>query len=178
MAELTTLARPYAKAAFEVAREANDLDSWSSALDVAAVVSQQASVAKLLDSPTLTAEQKVTVLTDVCGDELTAKVKSFIAVLAENKRLGLLSSIRDLFENLKAQQEKFSDVQVVSAFSLDSNVEKALTEKLKTVLLSEVSLKTEVDASLLGGVVIRSGDTVIDGSVKGRLNKLAESFGV
>ncbi|MGH1486634.1 MAG: F0F1 ATP synthase subunit delta [Cellvibrionaceae bacterium] len=178
MAELTTLARPYAKAAFEYAREAKDLDGWSSALAVAAAVSQETSVAKLLDSPTLTAEQKAAVLTDVCGDQLSVKVKSFISGLAENKRLSLISAIRDLFEDLKAQQEKFADVQVVSAFALDSGVEKALAEKLKTVLISDVSLNTEVDSSLIGGVVVRAGDTVIDGSVKGRLNKLAETFGL
>jgi F-type H+-transporting ATPase subunit delta len=178
MAELTTLARPYAKAAFEYAREAKDLDSWSSSLAVAAAVTQQASVAKLLDSPTLTAEQKATVLKDVCGDDISAKVKAFVDVLAENKRLGLMKAICDLFENLKAQQEKFSDVEVVSAFDLDGNVEKALTDKLKTVLISDVSMKTTIDKSLLGGIIVRSGDTVIDGSVKGRLTKLAENFGL
>lgn len=176
MAELTTLARPYAKAAFEVARSAKDLDSWSSSLALAAVLTQQSAVAKLLESPTLTAEQKAAVLTDLCGDEINAKVQSFIAVLAENKRLGLLPSIQELFENLKAQQEKFSDVKVISAFELDDSVEKSLTEKLKTVLESDITLNTAVDSSLLGGVIVRAGDTVIDGSIKGRLNKLAESF--
>lgn len=178
MAELTTLARPYAKAAFEYAREGRDLDGWSSSLAVAAAVSQTDAVAKLLDSPTLTAEQKAAVLTDVCGDDLNAKVKAFVKVLAENKRIGLIASIYELFENLKAQQEKFSDVEVVSAFALDSTVEMALADKLKSVLASDVSLQTTVDSSLLGGVVVRSGDTVIDGSVKGRLSKLAETFGL
>ncbi|MGH1441615.1 MAG: F0F1 ATP synthase subunit delta [Cellvibrionaceae bacterium] len=178
MAELTTLARPYAKAAFEFARENKDLDGWSSSLAIAAAVSQDETVANLLESPTLTAEQKAAALTDVCGDKLQAKVKAFVEVLAENKRLSLLGNIRELFENLKAQQEKFSDVQVISAFALDSGVEKSLSEKLKTVLLSDVALKTEVDQSLIGGVIVRSGDTVIDGSVRGRLSKLAETFGV
>lgn len=178
MAELTTLARPYAKAAFEYARETKDLDGWSSSLALVAAVSQDDVVAKLLDSPTLTAEQKATALTDLCGDKLQAKVKAFISVLAENKRLDLVGQIYSLFENLKAQQEKFSDVQVISAFALDSAVEQSLSDKLKTVLLSDVALKTDVDKSLIGGVIVRSGDTVIDGSVKGRLNKLAETFGI
>ena len=99
-------------------------------------------------------------------------------MLADNNRLKLLPTIQGLFENLKAQQEKFSDVEVQSAFALNSTIETALAEKLKTVLLTDVSLKTVVDESLLGGVVIRAGDTVIDGSVKGRLSKLAESFGI
>lgn len=178
MAELTTLARPYAKAAFEFARESKDLDGWSSSLAIVAAVSKNEKVAKLLDSPTLTAEQKAATLTELCGDKLQAKVKAFVGVLAENKRLGLIGNISELFENLKAQQEKFSDVRVVSAFALDSGVEKALAEKLKTVLLSDVALKTEIDKSLIGGVIVRSGDTVIDGSLRGRLNKLAENFGI
>jgi len=178
MAELTTLARPYARAAFEFARENKALDSWSSSLAVASAVSQDNTVAKLLDSPTLTAKQKATALTEICGDKLQGKVKAFIDVLAENKRLSLIGQISNLFESLKAQQEKFSDVQIISAFAIDGSVEKSLADKLKTVLLSDVTLKTEVDESLIGGVIIRSGDTVIDGSIKGRLNKLAESFGL
>ena len=108
---------------------------------------------------------------------LLAKVSGFLDVLAENNRLGLIAAVSNLFESLKAQQEKFSDVHVLSAYALDKNVEKALAEKLKAVLNGDVSLKTETDESLIGGVVVRAGDTVIDGSVKGKLNKLAETFG-
>lgn len=176
MAEFTTLARPYARAAFEVACSVKDLDGWSSSLALAAVLTQLPPVAKLLESPTLTAEQKAAVITELCGDEINVKVQSFVSVLAGNKRLGLLPAIQELFENLKAQKEKFSDVKVISAFELNDDVEKALAEKLKAVLESDVTLNTTVDSSLLGGVIVRAGDTVIDGSVKGRLNKLAESF--
>jgi F-type H+-transporting ATPase subunit delta len=176
MAELTTLARPYAKAAFDVARGAKDLEGWSIALALTAAVSKQSVVVKLLESPSLTTDQKATVLTDLCGDEINAKVKLFISVLAENKRLGLLASIQELYENLKAKQEKFCDVKVISAFELDESVSHALAEKLKKVLDSDVSLDTEIDTSLIGGVTIRAGDIVIDGSIKGRLNKLAESL--
>lgn len=178
MAELKTLARPYARAAFEFARQNKGLDSWSSSLAVAAAVSQDDTVAKLLDSPTLTAKQKAATLTEICGDKLEAGVSAFIEVLAENKRIGLISYIYESFESLKAQQEKFSDVQIVSAYDLDDNVKKSLADKLSTVLQSDVTLNTTVDASLIGGVIVRSGDTVIDGSIKGRLGKLAESFGV
>jgi F-type H+-transporting ATPase subunit delta len=176
MAELTTLARPYAKAIFDVARNAKDLDGWSSALALTAIVSQNATVVKLLDSPTLTSEQKAAVLSDLCGNEINQKMKLFISVLAENKRLGLLGPIQELFENLKAKQQKFCDVKVTSAFELDEKVSVALVEKLKTVLESDISLNTVIDSSLIGGVTIRAGDIVIDGSIKGRLNKLTESF--
>lgn len=178
MAELTTLARPYAKAAFDTARAANTLKDWSSSLSLLAAVSKTGPVKSVLGSPTLSAEQKADALISVCGDELHANAKNFVKVLASNKRLNLLSQISELFENLRAQQEKFSDVQLISAYPLDSNVENALVEKLKKVLLCDVSLNTEIDKSLLAGVVVRSGDTVIDASVRGRLNKLAETFGI
>ena len=115
---------------------------------------------------------------DICGDEFNDKHKAFIKILAENKRLELISAISKLFEKFKAQQEKFSDISVLSAYELDSKSEKLLTEKLRSVLNNDVSLQTEIDQSLLGGVVIRAGDMVIDGSVKGRLNKLAETLGL
>lgn len=178
MAELITLARPYAKAAFEYARAQKALDAWSSSLAVLAGVVQQTAVAELLDSPTVTSEQKATTLFELCGDELDKKVKNFVVVMADNKRLGLLVEVQKLFENFKAQQEKFADITVSTAFKLESAVEKALAEKLGKVLESEVSLSTKIDKALIGGVVIRAGDTVIDGSVRGRLNKLAETIGL
>lgn len=178
MAEITTLARPYAKAVFECARESKQLDDWSKALKVSASVSSHQVFAKLLVSPKLTSEQKATKMISICGDELNDKHKAFIKVLASNKRLELIPAISELFEKFKAQQQKFSNIKVLSAYELDSDVEKLLAEKLKSVLQNDVSLRTEVDQSLLGGVIIRSGDMVIDGSVKGRLNKLAEALGL
>ena len=97
--------------------------------------------------------------------------------MADNKRLGLLKEVQQLFEDFKSQQEKFADITVSTAFELDSAVEKALADKLSKTLESEVSLSAVVDKSLIGGVVIRAGDTVIDGSVRGRLAKLAETIG-
>ncbi len=178
MAELITLARPYAKAAFEYARSEKDLDGWSQSLALIASVVQQSAVKKLLDSPTHTSTQKADALFDVCGKELIEKVKNFVAVLAENKRLSLLAEVQALFEDFKSQQEKFSDVTVSSAFELDKKVEEQLSEKLGKVLSSEVSLTTEIDKALIGGVVVRAGDMVVDGSIKGRLGKLAESMGL
>lgn len=176
MAELTTLARPYAKAAFEYAREKQSLSAWSQSLQLLSGVVQQERLAGLLDSPTLTAKQKVEAVNKVCGDELDTKGQSFVEVLATNSRLLLLPAIAEIFESLRAQQEKFSDVNVISAFPLDESTEKALSDKLSKTLNSDVSLNTEIDKSLIGGVVIRAGDTVVDSSVRGRLAKLAEKL--
>mgnify|MGYP005989543603 FL=1 len=178
MAELITLARPYAKAAFEYARADKALDAWSSSLAVAASVVQQATVEELLNSPTVTSKQKAATLFDVCGEELDEKVKNFIAVMADNKRLTLLKEVQEIFDDFKSQQEKFADITVSTAFALDTNVERALAEKLSKVVVREVSLSTDIDKSLIGGVVISAGDMVIDGSVRGRLAKLSETIGI
>lgn len=177
MAELTTLARPYAKAAFEYARAQKDLSGWSQALSLAAAITVEANVSKILASPSRTAEQKSQAYIDVCGDKLNAQQQNFIRVLAENKRLPLLGEISTLFEMYKANQEKTLDVDVQSAFEIDA----AVTEKLKTALSQkldrEVKLQTTINKDLIGGALIRAGDTVIDGSIRGRLAKLGEALG-
>ena len=176
MAELSTLARPYAKAAFEYAVAQGALQEWSGQLAVCAAVVSDQRVAAALDNPALTGEQQAGVLNGICGDDTGAQVKNFVNVLADNKRLALLPEIRTQFELFKANQEKSVDVQVISAFDLGD----ALTDKLANVLRGklerEVKVSTATDKSLLGGVLIRAGDMVIDGSVRGRLNKLAEAM--
>lgn len=176
MAELATLARPYAKAAFEYANAAGALGVWAEQLSVAAAVSQTETVAKVLASPLLTAAQKGDTFVDVCGDALEEKGKNFIRNLAANKRLELLPAISTLFEQFKANQEKSVDVDVTSAFELPAATLDKLAIALKSKLGREVSVSGSIDASLLGGVVIRAGDTVIDDSVKARLAKLAEAM--
>ncbi|GAB2189907.1 F0F1 ATP synthase subunit delta [Sessilibacter sp. MAH2] len=176
MAELTTLARPYAKAAFEFAKEAKALDKWAEMLSVAAAVSQSDTVAKLLASPTQTAAQKGEAFVGVCGDAIDDKGQNFIRNLAANKRLGLLPFISELFEAFKAQLEKSVDVDVSSAFELPQATLDKLAQALKTNLGREVKVQGMVDPSLIGGVLIRAGDTVIDQSIKGRLAKLAEAM--
>lgn len=176
MAELSTLARPYAKAAFEYAEGKGALAQWSEQLATSAAVVTQDKVEGVLDNPALTAQAQAQALNDICGDAIGDEVKNFIGILADNKRLALLPEIRAQFELLKANREKSVDVEVVSAFDLND----ALTEKLAGVLRSkldrEVKVSTSTDESLLGGVLIRAGDMVIDGSVRGRLNKLAEAM--
>lgn len=176
MAELTTLARPYAKAAFEVALAGNALDAWSKMLTTSAAVAGDDVVSSLLKSPALTSEQVTDSFLQVCGDELDDKGKNFVRLLAENKRLVLLPQISQLFEVLKANQEKSVDVDITSAFEISSDISSKLAQSLKTRLQREINMVTRVDQSLIGGVVIRAGDTVIDSSVRGKLSKLAESM--
>lgn len=176
MAELITLARPYAKAAFEVALDAGALDKWSGMLALSAAVSRDSGVSAVLSSPSLSSEQVADAFIGVCGDELDEQGKNFVHLLAENKRLVLLPEISTLFDNLKANQEKSVDVEITTAFEISSDVSNKLAQALKDRLQREILLAIKVDQSLIGGAIIRAGDNVIDSSVRGKLSKLAESM--
>ncbi|MDG2249557.1 MAG: F0F1 ATP synthase subunit delta [Gammaproteobacteria bacterium] len=176
MAESTTLARPYAKAAFQTARQDSALEEWSAMLGLSAAVAGQASVSSVLSDPSLSNEQIAKALIEVCGDDLNSKGQNFIRLLAENKRLVLLPEIAALYEILKANQEKSVDVEITTAFEISSDIAETLANSLRSRLEREINLATKVDQSLLGGAVIRAGDTVIDSSVRGKLTKLAESI--
>lgn len=176
MAELSTLARPYARAAFEYARDSQQLPVWAQQLSTAAAVAADQRLKLVLSDPALTAEQQAKTLSDVCGDALGAHVRNFIGVLAVNKRLSLLPEIYSLFAQYKANQEKTVDVEVVSAFDLADATRDKLAAVLGKKLEREVKVRTSTDRNLLGGVLIRAGDLVIDGSIRGRLNKLAAAM--
>lgn len=176
MAELSTLARPYAKAAFEYAREHKALDAWAQQLATAAAVSAADGMEAVLNNPALTNEQQAKTLTDVCGDTLDEPARNFIAILASNKRISLLPEIYSQFALYKANQEKSVEVEVISAFDMADDVRDKLAGALGKRLERDVKVTTSTDENLLGGVLIRAGDLVIDGSVRGRLNKLAEAM--
>jgi F-type H+-transporting ATPase subunit delta len=129
-----------------------------------------------LASPTYTAKQQAAVLVEICGDALSAAGQNFLAVLSEHRRLQLLPEISRQFEILKANREKAIDVEVISAQLLTDDQQQQLSDALSAKLERKVNMQVRLDKSLLGGAVIRAGDTVIDGSIRGRLAKLAESL--
>lgn len=176
MAESITLARPYANAAFEVAAAENALAQWSQMLKTLAAVASQAKISELLKSPTLTAEKQSAALLSICGDAVSGKGSNMVRLLAENRRLALLPQISELFDALKDAREKSIDVELSTAFALSDATVKSLTAALEKRLDRSVKLHSTVNQQLIGGVVIRAGDTVIDNSVRGKLNKLAESL--
>jgi len=176
MAELTTLARPYAKAAFEFAFADKNLSGWSKALKLLVEVAAEKSVQLMFDSPSMTAEQKASALAGVCGDKLDDKQKNFVSVLADNGRLSLLPELYELFELFKAQAESTVDVTLETAYDIDAKQLSELEGALKKNLARDVICQTKLNKDLLGGVVIRAGDTVIDASVRGRLSKLATAM--
>lgn len=176
MSQLTTFARPYARAAFETAIADGSLKAWSAALSLLAALLQETKVAGYLADPSRNAAAQAQMLIDLCGSELDAKAQNFVLVLAANKRLALLPDISTLFEAMKADYEKTVDVEVISAFGMDQSAESNLVAALKKRLQRDVKLNVTVDRALIGGMIVRAGDLVIDGSVRGRLNKLAESI--
>ncbi len=176
MAEISTLARPYAKAAFNYADDNATLDTWLEQLSMAAAIAREPRVRDVLASPALTAAKQAELFVDLCGDEVTEPVANFIRVLASNRRLPLLPEVSAQFAELRAAREKSIDVHVVSAYELPQETRDRVAEVLGRKLGREVRLSSEIDSSLLGGLLIRAGDTVIDGSVRGRLNKLAEAL--
>lgn len=175
MAEVNTVARPYTKAAFEYALDKGNLDQWSATLALAAAAAEDEKVARVLGNPALTDAQKADLLVSICEDADEAG-KNFLRLLAENKRLAALPEIYSQFAKLKADQEKSLDVEVTTAFELQDEQQEKLAQALKTKLGREVTLTSQVDKSILGGVVVRTDDLVIDGSVRARLAKLAEAM--
>jgi len=176
MAELTTVARPYANAVFAMAKRDKQLSQWSRALDVLAATAADPRVHQLIESPEMANSVKAQKLIELCGDELDDRGRRLVRVLAENDRLDIFAAVAEQFELLKAEEERILDVEVISAHPLTGAEEETLRQSLRTKYEREVALASRVDPALIGGAIIRAGDTVIDGSVKGKLDKLAESL--
>ena len=176
-AELTTIARPYARAAFSHALDqADGLANWSRMLGFLSAAVQADVVRSALDDPMLTTEQEASLVFDIVGSDINDAGKNFVSVLAQYGRIALLPRIAELFEQLKAQHEKTMDVDITSAFEVDPTDESKLAEALKRKLQKNIKITTQVDKTLLGGVIIRTEDTVIDNSVRGKLEKLSQAL--
>jgi len=176
MAELSTLARPYAKAAFEYANEKGAVDQWAGMLSLLSGLSEFDAVAELISAPDQTAAEKAEQLIAVCGDGLSVEGANFLKNLADNRRLPLLQEIHVQFNVFQAEQDKTLDVDVVAARAMDQAQQDRLAAALQQRLERTINIKVSVDATLIGGAVIRAGDTIIDGSISGRLARLAEAI--
>ncbi len=178
MAEFTTVARPYAKAAFEFAIAANALQNWSDMVGFAAAVVADSQMQSLLTSPHLTAEQQQDAMLKVCEGKLDAEGQNFIKLLSANHRLLALPTISNIFNHLKAEFEKTIEAEVTSASELSVEQQDKLCQKLSSRLGRQVKINVSVDSKLLGGLIIKAEDMVIDGSVRGKLAKLSETLKV
>jgi F-type H+-transporting ATPase subunit delta len=173
VADHSTIARPYAKAAFEAAFAQRRLGQWSEALRLAAAVVADPRVAALLGNPRVTPQELAALLIGIAGSRLDEESRNFVRALADNRRLECLPQISSAFDELKAQAEGVVDVSVTSAAALDEAARASLGAALERRLKRKVRLHCETDASLIGGAVLRAGDLVIDGSLRGKLERIA-----
>lgn len=185
MADNNTIARPYAEAAFELARESQRLDVWSDALRLAGDLMDDGQVATFLAHPKLSDEERLSFLTQLfrsagsdksifAGDDKEGR--NFLRLLLEYERVSALPEMSEHFDELKAEAEKTIDVMVTSAAELGDAQKQALVAALRKRLGCEVRLGTELDENLIGGAVIRAGDVVIDGSLRSRLQGLSNAL--
>ncbi|MDH3923278.1 MAG: F0F1 ATP synthase subunit delta [Xanthomonadales bacterium] len=176
MSSLTTLARPYAKAAFELAQGENALAGWNDMLRLASDIVVEESMATLLESPDVSNSDAVKIITDVAGEAFVGRFRDYLAVLAANGRLPLLPHINELYRALRDEAESRLSVKVVSAIPLDEDQSSRMKQALAQRFECEIELENEVDTEIIGGAVVYAGDQVIDGSLRGRLQKLSNSL--
>ncbi|MFT5757903.1 MAG: F-type H+-transporting ATPase subunit delta [Alteromonadaceae bacterium] len=175
MSELTTVARPYAKAAFDFAVEANAIDAWHEMLVFAAEVSKDVTIKEYLSGGT-SAEQATEIFLKVCDVQLDSNGQNLIKVMAENQRLLVLPQVLTQFSELKAEHDQEITVDITSAVKLKVAQQKVIGAALEKRLARKVKLNCSVDKSVVSGLIIKAGDMVIDGSIKGKLNRLATTL--
>jgi F-type H+-transporting ATPase subunit delta len=176
MLEKATIARPYAEAAFAQALEEGKLSDWSDMLNLLSMVVSDEHMHAVISSPKLTAEQLAQFIVDICGDKLSQTGKNFVSVLVDAERISIVAEIFKLFELKRAAAEGISEVDVISAYPLDDSQVSTISDAISKRLGKKISVKTEEDNSLIGGVIIRVGDSVIDASLRGRLKELNNIF--
>jgi F-type H+-transporting ATPase subunit delta len=176
MAESTTIARPYAQAAFKLAQQKQALPAWTEMLGLAAVVSADAGMRKLLDNPRVTPEQLAELFVDICGDRLNDDGRNMMRLLAERRRLVLLPEIFGLYEQFKNEAEGAIKAQLITAFPATDTQKQTIAAALKRRFGRDVQLEYVTDPTLMGGAVVRAGDLVIDGSVRGKLTRLGTAL--
>lgn len=176
MLNINTLARPYAKAAYEYAAAADQADAWSGMLALAAAAIAEPLVLRQLGNPELTRERKADFLAQLCTGHIDEAFGNFLGALGDYDRLSLLPAVRELFEAYKAEAARTLEVEVHTAFELSAQQLQTLAAALSKRLDRTVQPKAIVNPALIGGLHIRAGDLVIDGSVRGKLNKLAEAL--
>ena len=172
MAENATAARPYAKAAFELAKNSGNFAGWSERLTFLDAIVSDSTVAAALDDPNRTATDRANLVAGIAGDRLDAEGSNMVSLLAENNRLPLLGDIGEIYEEMRAEEEGVLDANVTSAMALDDNYKQKLADALQRKFNKRINIIETVDDSLIGGAIIRAGDVVIDGSIKGRLAQL------
>lgn len=176
MAEAITVARPYAQAAFDEASKLGDLKNWSDMLQSLAQAVANPEVHALITSPRVVKSQLEGLMQALCGGKTSAVGQNFIKLMVENQRLIILPEIAAMFETMRAEAEKSVDVVVTSAFDLNEAQKQKIASAMKKRVGCEIRLSCEINRELLGGIIIRAGDKVIDGSARTQLSELANAL--
>ena len=179
----TTIARPYAKAIFELAQDQNSKDpasfeKWSSMLSFASEIAKDKRVVKLMKDPQFSVEDQIEFFLNIDKDFFSEEAKTFISILGEFKRLPVLPEISTVYEGMRAEAERTLKVELISAFPTSEKDQQRFEQALQRRLNCKIQLENSVDKSILGGAIIRAGDLVIDGSIRGKLLKLSEAMGI
>jgi F-type H+-transporting ATPase subunit delta len=172
MAENITIARPYAEAAFKLAKEKGTLAKWSDMLGLLEMVVTEPKVAQLIGIPSFSAEEMESLLLGICGIKLDGAGRNFVQVLTRNDRLTLLPEIREIFEKRKAEQEGILEAKIASAFPLSEAQLKQLVSRLEDKYERKVVAQVSVEPELIGGVKVAVGDEVLDATVRGKLEEM------
>jgi F-type H+-transporting ATPase subunit delta len=176
MAELVTIARPYAEAVFRLAREQNALAAWADALALIDTVVSDPQVHGLLDAPTVTAGQLEDLIIGAVGKHLSGEARNLVQLLIQNRRLGVVAEIRAGYEALKREHEGSMEATIVSALTLDDSQVGNIVAALEKKYGRKIMARVELDSQLIGGVKIVVGDKVIDATVRGRLDAMAAAL--
>jgi F-type H+-transporting ATPase subunit delta len=172
MSEANTIARPYVQAAFEAAQKQGDLKGWSALMQVLTELMANDDIKAVVASPRVDRNQIEELMLQLAG-ELNKQQSNFVRILVESGRLNVAAEIAEMFEAMRAEAEKSAQITVSSAFALNDEQQQKISAALKVRLGCDVKLNCNVDQALLGGIVIRMGDKVIDGSANTRLTELA-----
>jgi F-type H+-transporting ATPase subunit delta len=176
MEERTTIARPYAEAAYQQAKLEGQVESWANAVELLSLIVQEPAVAERLNHPRVSREQLADLVLTVGGEAFSGTRENFVKVLLEGSRLGYAPEIFAQFHQLKAEDENTLDVEVISAYPLDEAAQRSIASAVQEKMGKEVQMTTTVDDSLFAGVVVRAGDQVIDLSLRGRMNQLTSQL--
>ncbi|MDE2342183.1 MAG: F0F1 ATP synthase subunit delta [Betaproteobacteria bacterium] len=173
MAEITTIARPYAEAVFKLALEEKALERWSESLQWLSAVASDPEMAALMGNPRLDRAQLADIFLSICEGKLSEEGQRLVRLLVDNHRISVLPAISHQFETLRHQHEGMLDAQIVSAFPLSAQELEQLVNALEMRFARKIQPEVSVDASLIGGVKVTVGDVVIDGSVRARIDQMA-----
>jgi F-type H+-transporting ATPase subunit delta len=174
MAELSTLARPYAEAAFKRAKQTKSAKDWSDVLQFMSALIQDRELSAIVNNPRVAKEKLTQLLLDICQDQIHDEAKNLLKLLIENGKLQLLPTISALYEQQKAEDEGYINVDLYSAYSLTKAEQSKYVAMLEKQLNKKVNAVVSVDKSLIGGILAKAGDKVIDGSIRGQLHQLAK----